>query len=167
MTKANQTSRRQFILVASASALPFAWTNARAEASVSVLFICEHGYAKSLVAARHFERMAVEHGLRVHALSRGVDPGARVPQTIEAGLAADGFDVGAFAPSPFTTAEIQQSDYLVLISVVPDLGGRTGPVLRWDDISPLSEDYDRARRQIVAHAALLLQRIQSDTQARS
>jgi protein-tyrosine-phosphatase len=127
----------------------------------TVLFVCEHGYAKSLVASLHFARMAAARGVRVRAISRGVDPGAEVPAVIRDGLAADGFDVAAFAPQRVTPAELQQADYVVLISVNPDLAGRTARVLRWDDVSPLSEDYARARQELTAHDADLLDSIET------
>jgi chromate transporter len=39
-----------------------------------VVFVCEHGSAKSLVAASFFERLAKERGMPVRAISRGTFP---------------------------------------------------------------------------------------------
>lgn len=40
----------------------------------TVLFVCEHGSAKSVVAAAHFNRLAEQRGLPFHAISRGTAP---------------------------------------------------------------------------------------------
>src|SRR5688572_249911 len=40
----------------------------------TVLFVCEHGSAKSVVAAAHFNRIAADRGLPFRAISRGTAP---------------------------------------------------------------------------------------------
>ena len=60
-----------------------------------VVFVCEHGSAKSLVAASFFERMAKERGIAVRAVSRGTAPDTSVPATVVEALRTDGFDVAA------------------------------------------------------------------------
>jgi protein-tyrosine-phosphatase len=132
---------------------------AGAQTERTALFICEHGYAKSLVAALHFQRLAQERGIAFRALSRGAAPGSRVPDGIQAGLAADGFDVHGFVPSRPTHEEINDAAILVLIGVNADVTVRAGPVIRWDAISPLSENYERARSEIVALASALLDEV--------
>ena len=163
MTKASHLHRRCLLMRAGAAVMALScasgWT--RAQPAPTFVFICEHGYAKSLVAALHFERLAQARGLAVCALARGLDPGARVPDAIEAGLRADGFDVSGFAPSRAALQEINDADVIVLIGVEADLSARSGPVVRWDAIPPLSENYDRARGEIVRLANALLERIGS------
>jgi hypothetical protein len=127
----------------------------------SVLFICEHGYAKSLVAALHLERMALARRLNLSALSRGLDPGASVPPSLRDGLAADGFTVEGFIPTRASRAEIERAGYIVLFGVTTDLGAHTAHILHWNDISPLTVDYERARGEIVARCVSLLDRLQS------
>ena len=145
MTKAKTLKRRSVLFLASAVALGFGQDFARAQDAPTILFICEHGYAKSLVAALYCERLAAARGLVVRALSRGVDPGGAVPAGIATGLAADGFDVSSFVPSRPTRTEINDATHVVLISADADVSERTGPTARWDDISPLSENYERAQ----------------------
>ena len=45
----------------------------------AVVFVCEHGSVKSLVAQEWFNRRAKERGLAVRAVSRGITPDASVP----------------------------------------------------------------------------------------
>ena len=45
-----------------------------AQANPSIVFVCEHGAAKSVIAAAYFNKIAAEHGLRERrsrATSRG------------------------------------------------------------------------------------------------
>ena len=71
-----------------------------------VVFVCEHGSAKSLVAASLFERMARERGVEARAISRGTAPDASVPPAVVEALRADGFDVAAFRPQALTGADV-------------------------------------------------------------
>jgi len=44
----------------------------------TVVFVCEHGAAKSVIAAAYFNKMAAERGLRARATYRGVNPQAEL-----------------------------------------------------------------------------------------
>lgn len=53
----------------------------------TVLFVCEHGAVKSVVAAAHFNRLAAERAFPFRAVSRGTAPDSTVPARIGDGLA--------------------------------------------------------------------------------
>ena len=40
----------------------------------TVLFVCEHGAAKSVIAAAYFNQLASEKNLDVRAIERGTNP---------------------------------------------------------------------------------------------
>ena len=166
MMEASMIDRRQVLCAAAALALQSSCAATRADAPPSILFVCEHGCAKSLVASLHFQRMAIARSVRVRVMSRGVDPGPEVPEAICEGLARDGFDVSGFTPQRVRARDLRRSDYVVLISVNPDLAGRTAHVLRWDDVSALSENYELARGELITHLDALLQSIQANSAAR-
>jgi hypothetical protein len=63
-----------------------------------VLFVCEHGNVKSLIAATLFDQVARERGLSFRAVSRGVRPESGVPPAITEALRRDGVDVAGFSP---------------------------------------------------------------------
>lgn len=48
----------------------------------SVLFVCLHGSAKSVIAAAYFERLVVQRGVDVRAMSAGVEPDAEIPSGV-------------------------------------------------------------------------------------
>jgi hypothetical protein len=65
-----------------------------------VLFACEDGNVKSLMAVSHFNQLAQERRLPFRAVSRGTAPDSTtVPSAIIQGLRGDGFDVSWFHPS--------------------------------------------------------------------
>ena len=52
-----------------------------------VVFVCEHGSVKSLVAMEHFNRRARERGLPYQAVARGLAPDRAVPEAVRVGYA--------------------------------------------------------------------------------
>lgn len=63
-----------------------------------VVFVCEHGSAKSVMAAAEFERLAKKSGLTVDVIGRGSNPDAEVNGPIRQHLLADGMDIGSSKP---------------------------------------------------------------------
>ena len=51
-----------------------------------VVFVCEHGAAKSIIAAAEFARLAKQSGLVVEAVSRGTVPDAEIGAKVRKGL---------------------------------------------------------------------------------
>src|SRR5207247_1515616 len=49
-----------------------------AAADPTVVFVCEHGAAKSVIATTYFNKIAAERGLRARAVYRGVNPQAEL-----------------------------------------------------------------------------------------
>jgi chromate transporter len=130
-----------------------------------VVFVCEHGSAKSLVAASFFERMAKERGMAVRAVSRGTTPDASVPAAVVQALREDGFDVAAFKPQFLRDADVTDAARVVAIGV--DIGAAktlAGTRFeRWDDIPPFSESYPKARKRILARIDPLLRELERET----
>src|SRR5262249_61970728 len=66
----------------------------------TVVFVCEHGAAKSVVAAAYFNRLAAERGLSVRAVARGADPQPNPSARTTAGLQAHRLPPPAGPPQP-------------------------------------------------------------------
>lgn len=123
----------------------------------TVVFVCLHGSAKSLIAAEYFGRLAAERGLDVRATSAGIEPDADIPLNVIAGLLQDGIDVRGRRPRHLTAEELARASHVVSFSC--DLGKVAPPGLtveRWDDIPAVSADFDTARDVIVARLQRLL-----------
>ena len=116
------------------------------ESPQTVVFVCEHGNAKSLIAREWFNRLARERGLNVRAVSRGLTPETPVPPAIAEKLRGDGFDVSAFEPQAFAPADLDGAARVVLISAeAPTWAAPGRPVDKWDGIPPASERYEASR----------------------
>jgi len=130
-------------------------TGARAPAQV--VFVCEHGSVKSLVASLYFNRRAQERDLPYRAVARGVTPDSTVPTPVREGLQADGFKVSDFAPQLFQASD---ADHAVLVvsfdqEITKMVDGRTR-YLKWDDLPGVLADYPRGRDAIIRQIDALI-----------
>jgi hypothetical protein len=73
-------------------------------ATRTVVFVCQHGAAKSVLAAALVERLAADRGVPLRALARGTEPEPQIALAVAAGLLVQGIDVGAWQPRPVTPA---------------------------------------------------------------
>jgi protein-tyrosine-phosphatase len=127
-----------------------------------IVFVCEHGSAKSLVSASFCQRLAQDRGLAVKAVSRGTAPDAAVPAAVVAALHEDGFDVASFVPRAVSDGDLRAATCVVAFGV--DLRERVGAddhLERWDDIPPVSRSYAEAREAILLRLEALLRRLES------
>jgi protein-tyrosine-phosphatase len=125
-----------------------------------VVFVCEHGSVKSVIAAQWFNRLAAERHMDVRAVARGVSVDAQVPQVIADALAKDGFEVRGFKPASASTQELAEARKVVTFAVdVP--GAPAGRATRWEGVPPASEQYDKARDEIRQRVERLLDELQA------
>ncbi|MBX7183752.1 MAG: hypothetical protein K1Y01_01275 [Vicinamibacteria bacterium] len=124
----------------------------------TVVFVCEHGSAKSLIASQWFNKLAAERGLSVRSVSRGVTPDASVPPAIFNHLAEDGLRPEGFVPKALSQADLTTATTIVTIGVdvaaLPK--GASAAVDTWNDIPPASENYGASRDAIRARIERLL-----------
>jgi arsenate reductase (thioredoxin) len=123
----------------------------------TVVFVCEHGSAKSVIAATEFQHMAKERGLDLNVLARGANPDAEIPKLIRDGLKADGYDVGSQKPTKVSVKDFNGA--VTIVSFGPDLKPRLAdgaPVLDWSATPSVSEDYRTARNYIRQRLEILL-----------
>ena len=59
----------------------------------TVVFVCEHGVAKSVLATTYFNKLAGERGLPYRATFRGTDPQAELSVSALKGLREDGIEI--------------------------------------------------------------------------
>jgi protein-tyrosine-phosphatase len=122
-----------------------------------VVFVCEHGAAKSVVAAEHFNRLAAERGLAVRAVARGAEPQDAPSKATAVGLRGEGIDPPIGAPLPLALADLQRAPRVVAF----DCDAPTMKALRalgacWNDVPAIADGYAPARDAIHAHAAALV-----------
>lgn len=125
-----------------------------------ILFVCEHGAAKSVIAAAHFNRMAGEVGLQIKALARGTKPDLEISEQTMRGLLKDGLALTEPAPQKLSLEDTQTAQYLVSFCELPaEYTHGAIAAEQWDDIPAVSENYERARDGIVERLHQLVNRI--------
>jgi hypothetical protein len=63
-----------------------------------VVFVCEHGSVKSVIAAEWFNRLAADRKVAIRAVSRGVTPDEAIPAGVAKNLRQEGFGIDGFRP---------------------------------------------------------------------
>jgi len=123
-----------------------------------VVFVCEHGSVKSVMAAHWFNRLAAERKAPFRAISRGVAPDDAIPPAVAHNLGRDGFDVAGFTPQRLEKADLVGAVQVVAIGIDSPLFAETKevPVARWSDIPPASTDYTASRDAMRARMGALL-----------
>lgn len=120
-----------------------------------VLFVCEHGNVKSLMAMSYFNQLAQERGLPFRAVSRGTAPDSTtVPPAIIQGLRGDGFDVSSFHASAVTASDVSASQRVITIGVALASDAQSAAQLKieqWNDVPPASLNYSKARTSLRKH----------------
>lgn len=132
--------------------------------SSQILFVCEHGNVKSVMAMSYFNRLAQQRGLSFRAIARGTSPNSReVPPTIADGLRADGFDVDGFHPTALSRPDLDSSRKVITIGVnLPDQFETAGVVPEvWNDVPAATVDFKAARDSLKEHVTKLLDQLES------
>ena len=123
-----------------------------------VVFVCEHGAAKSVIAREHFVRLARARGLRVDA--RGTDPDPEIPESVLRGLREDGFDVMQSAPRGLVTGDLQSA--MLIVSFDADVSSIVGDEIRreqWDGRPSVKADYSSGKVPIIDLVEQLVDRL--------
>ncbi len=129
----------------------------------TILFLCPHNAAKSVLAAAYFDRLARERGLDYRAASAGISPDAAPSPAVITMLRNDGIDVAGHRPRRLTTEDLTSAYQVISLGCDPgDLAGGNARVDRWDDVPPASQDLGAARAAIRRHLDQLVAELAAD-----
>src|SRR5215218_1191983 len=99
----------------------------------TVVFVCEHGAAKSVIATTYFNKIAAEKGLRARATYRGVSPQADLSVNALKGLREDGLSVPDQKPSSISEADVTGASVIFAIGCsLPASATASGKAATWD-----------------------------------
>src|SRR5258707_10000042 len=84
-------------------------------ASPRIVFVCEHGAAKSVIATAYFNKIAAERGLPDRAMYRGANPQAELSVSALKGLKEDGLVLPSSKPSPITDEDVSDATHIFAI----------------------------------------------------
>jgi protein-tyrosine-phosphatase len=121
-----------------------------------VVFVCEHGAAKSLIATVYFNKLAAERGIAARAAFRGVDPQDALSVRAVAGLKDDGLAIPAERPTAIAAADVAAATHIFAIGcTLPAAAAASGKASSWDDV-PDDQGYGPMRDAIVRRVRVLI-----------
>ena len=125
----------------------------------AVVFVCEHGAAKSVIATAYFNKLAAERGLPFRATFRGTAPQDELSVRTVAGLTADGVPIPSGKPTAISDADVSGATHIFAIGcTLPDKAMRSGKSADWSDV-PDDQGYGPMRDAIVRHVKDLLDQL--------
>jgi protein-tyrosine-phosphatase len=122
-----------------------------------IAFVCQHGAAKSVIAAELYRSLAARRGRVAVATAFGIEPDPEVPGPVVDGLGRDGIDVAGRIPVEVGAEPLADADLVILIGCdLPAGVSIANPVVRWDDVPAVSDDFEAARAAIMRRLEQLL-----------
>jgi arsenate reductase (thioredoxin) len=130
--------------------------------SPEIVFVCEHGAAKSVIAAAWFNKLAAERGLRERATYRAASPQAELSVATLKGLREDGVALPTEKPAAISQGDVGSASHIFAIGcALPSHASSSGKAESWTDVPEVSDGYDASRDAIKRHVEQLIQQIQS------
>ena len=149
---------RLFVLIV-VLALPLG-ASAQTSGDPAIVFVCEHGAAKSVVAATYCNKIARERGLPFRATYRGTDPQADLSKTVLQGLREDGLEPPSDKPSAISQNDVTRATHVFAICcTLPAIAKASVKAADWSDV-PDGRGYGPMRDAIVRHVRELLDQLQ-------
>jgi arsenate reductase (thioredoxin) len=131
--------------------------------SETILFLCPHHAAKSVIAAAYFNRLAKEHQLPYIADSAGTEPDAAVNPKVAEMLLAEGIDVTQHQPRRVTKDELEQAERVISMGcIAEELELAPERIDDWSDVPMVSKDLAAARDAIQAHVEALVAELRNE-----
>ena len=128
----------------------------------TVLFICEHGTVRSLLAKLLFEEYAKEVGLTMVAVSRGTAIDSAVAPWMTRSLASDGFLIGTWHPQRLAATDLAHARHVVSFDVPTAVSASThAPREQWDGFPSVSANYAAGRNTIAVRVRHLVDSLQT------
>ena len=122
----------------------------------TIVFVCEHGAAKSIMAAAYFNRIARDRNLPLRAIARGTQPDSALSAITVAGLNADGLTPTEPIPQKLLLGEIEAAEEIISFCELPAELQSKVKIEQWNDIPPVNENYERARDVLIEHLRRLI-----------
>jgi arsenate reductase (thioredoxin) len=128
----------------------------------TVLFLCPHHAAKSVIAEAYFNQASHDANLSWTASSAGTEPDEQVSPVVVAMLGKQGIDVSQHQPRRATPEELRSAAHIVSMGCTPEeLDIDPARVEQWSDIPPVSQNPEGAGDAIRAHIEALVERLRT------
>lgn len=121
-----------------------------------VIFVCEHGAAKSVIAAAYFNKLANKTNLGLQAIARGIHPDQELSSKTIIGLREDGLLPAESTPQKLSLIDIESAQSIVSFCELPEEYQNKVRIERWDDVPAVSENYEKTRDAIITRLNQLM-----------
>ncbi len=130
--------------------------------TATILFVCPHGAAKSVMAAAYFQQLADQHQLDYQALCAGTEPDAVVAPRVADLLRSEGIAFSTQPPRKPSADELESAERIISLGCTDtELGVAADRVEHWDDVPAPSQNFTGSRDAIFAHIQSLIGSIQA------
>jgi arsenate reductase (thioredoxin) len=127
-----------------------------------IIFVCEHGAGKSVIAASYFNKFAKERKVDYVGYYRGLSPEAKVSPAAEAGLTKDNLFDPSIKPQKLSLTDIVGAERVILFTALPPDYQKNNNTEDWSTISNVNAPYDLRRDSIVKKINELLDSLAND-----
>lgn len=128
----------------------------------TILFLCPHSAAKSVLAAAYCQRLATCYGLDWQITFAGTEPDDQIMPAVAELLQAEGLDIPHTPPQRVTPTELTAASYIISLGCdLSDLAPPNLPIETWDDIPPPSQNLLGARDLILAKVERLVDQLKA------
>ena len=125
----------------------------------TILFVCEHGAARSVIAAAYFDKFAKEQGINYKAAFRGINPDPTLSPVAQKGLQEDGIRTSGWKPTKAAQKDLDEASEIITLGCRLPTGNVASKVTDWNDIPSPSQDYKLARDEITKRVQSLVDRL--------
>jgi arsenate reductase (thioredoxin) len=123
----------------------------------TLLFLCPHGAAKSVIAAVYCRRLVAQHGLDLDVTSAGTEPDVAVAPAVVELLRAEGLDVAHDQQRAVSREALGAAFRVISMGCdVSDLAPPGTIVEHWNDVPSPSQDLIAACNRISTHVEQLI-----------
>jgi arsenate reductase (thioredoxin) len=127
-----------------------------------IIFVCEHGAAKSVIAASYFNKLAKERNLDYVAECRGTFPDSVVSPGVKEGLTNDKVFDPTTKPRKLVIGDTVSVERIILFTPLPSDINTTIKTENWSNIQNVDADYEKRRDAIVKKINELLDSLEKN-----
>lgn len=147
------------------AALPVGLAEPQSTASQTILFLCPHNAAKSVIAEAWFNELAEKRGLPMRGASAGLHPSDKVSTAVVALLRQYELDASSHVPRRVTHDELKSASRVISLGCDSELTSM--PLIQsklelWDDVPPPIHDLPGANEHIRGQVEDLVSRLERE-----
>lgn len=131
--------------------------HAMAQTKKTIVFVCEHGAARSTIASLYFNKLAQENSLPYQSVFRALSRDSALTKETKDGLIKDGFSTESLKTVDLSPTDIAAGTTLISLDCVVPAVYTTK--YSWNGIPPISQDYQAARNEIVTRVNKLIEEL--------